>query len=55
MFLVVLYVNQTHRDSAVLNVVCLSLVVDSGHWRIYVCVHVCLRACVHLCMVCVFF
>ena len=42
-------VNQTPRDSAVLNVVCLSLVVDSGQWHIFVC----MSACVHLCMVCV--
>jgi hypothetical protein len=36
-------VNQTHRDSTVLNVVvCLSLVVDIGQW------HVCVRTCFFL-------
>lgn len=37
-------VNQTCRDSTLLNVVCLGLVVDSGQWRIhftFVCVSVC--------------
>jgi hypothetical protein len=45
-------IDQTRRDSTMLNVVRLGLVVDSSQWRICVCMSACVCACI---CVCVFF